>query len=165
MGKKLDPNSCRQYKSKVDKGDSIRCSRCSVWHHLKCSGFSKTKFENHTKNKNLYWSCPDCVVYRCWRCAKVIGKKQECIFCDCCNKWLHKKCSLLDTNGFEILSNSNELWFCCDCLKNNILRISLDSTKIQRPFDTLPKQTNISKSSSIPSIKSVTGRIADLKVN
>ena len=120
MPKKLDPNMCRQCKRKVGKGDSICCSCCSVWHHLKCSGLSKTEFENHTKNKNLYWSCPDCVVYRCEKYVKVIVKNQERIFCDCCNKWLHKKCSVLETNVFETLSNSNEPWFCWDCLKNNI---------------------------------------------
>ena len=55
------------------QGDSICCSCCSVWHHLKCCGLSKTEFESHTKNKNLCWSCPDCAVYRCGKCAKVIG--------------------------------------------------------------------------------------------
>ena len=79
-----------------------------------------------------------------------IGKKQECIFCNCCNKWLHKKCSLLETSIFETLGDSNEPWFCWDCLKNNISCISLDSTKIQRLFGTLPKQTTISESSGIP---------------
>ena len=147
MVKKLDPNTCRQYKRKVGKGDSI-C--CFCWYHLKCSGLRETEFENRTKSKNLYWSCPDCVVYRCEKCAKVIGKKQESIFYDCCNKWLHKKCSLLATNVFERLSESNEPWFCWDCLKNNISCISLDSTKIQTLFGTLPKQTTISESSGIP---------------
>ena len=150
MAKKLDPNTCCQCKRKVGKGDSICCSCCSVWHHLKCSGLSKTEFENHTKNKNLYWSCPDCVVYRCEKYVKVIVKNQECIFCECCNKWFHKKCSVLETNVFETLSNSNEPWFCWDYLKNNISCISLDSTKIQRLFGTLPKQTTISESSGIP---------------
>ena len=150
MPKKLDPNMCRQCKRKVGKGDSICCSCCSVWYHLKCSGLSKTEFENLTKNKNLYWSCPDCAVYRCEKKAKIIGKKQKCIFCDCCNKWVHKMCSLLKTNVFETLSNSNEPWFCWDYLKNNISCISLDSTKIQRLFGTLPKQTTISESSGIP---------------
>ena len=63
----------------MSKVDNICCSSCTVWHHLKCSGLSKTEFENHTKNKSVYWSCPDSVVYRCGKCAKVIGKKQECI--------------------------------------------------------------------------------------
>ena len=136
-------------------------SCCSVWHHLKCSGLSKTEFENHTKNKNLYWSCPDCVVYRCGKCAKVIGKKQECIFCDCCNKWLHKKCSLLETNIFETLGDSNEPWFCWDCLKNNISCISLDSTKIQRLFGTL----SYLKVVVSLSVEPVTGITANPKVD
>ena len=164
MGKKLDPNTCRQCKSKVDKGYSLCFSCCSVWHRPKCSGLSKTEFENHTKNKNLYWSCPDCVVYRCGKCAKVIGKKQECIFCDCCNKCLHKKCSLLD-NGFGILSNSNETWFYWGCLKNNIPCISVDSTKIQRLFGTLPKQTNYLKVVVFSSVEPVTGRIVNPNVD
>ena len=125
MPKKLDPNMCKQCKRKVGKGDSICCSCCSVWYHLKCSGLSKTEFENLTKNKNLYWSCPDCTVYRCAKKAKIIGKKQKCIFCDYCNKQVHKMCSLLKTNVFETLSNSNEPWFCWDCLKNNISCILL----------------------------------------
>ena len=50
----------------------------------------------------------------------------------------------------ETLSNSNEPWFCWDYLKNNISCISLDSTKIQRLFGTLPKQTTISESRGIP---------------
>ena len=39
-----------------------------------------------------------------------IGKKQECVFCDCCNEWLHKNCFLLETNVFEKLGNSNEVY-------------------------------------------------------
>ena len=150
MAKKLNPNTSRQRKKKVGKGDSICCSCCSIWHHLKCSDLSKAEFENHTKNKNLYWSCPDCIVHKCGKCAKVISKTQECIFCDCCNKWSHKKCSLLETNVFETLGNSSEPWFCWDCLKNNISCISLDSTKGQSLFGTLPKQTTLSQSSGIP---------------
>ena len=132
----MDPNTCRQCKRKVGKGDRICCSYCNFWHNLKCSGVSKTEFENYIKNKDLYWYCPDCVVYGCGKCAKVIGKKQECIFCDSCHKRLHKKCSFLQRNLFEILSKSNKPWFCWECLKNSILYISLDSTKIQRLFDT-----------------------------
>ena len=47
MFKKLHPNTCRQCKRKVGKADSISCSCCSVWNHLKCSGLGKTEFENH----------------------------------------------------------------------------------------------------------------------
>ena len=80
MGKKLDPNMCRQCKRKVGKGDSTCCSCCSVWHQLKCSGLSKTEFENNTKNKSLYCYCPDCVVYRGGKQAQVIGKKKNAFF-------------------------------------------------------------------------------------
>ena len=59
-------------------------------------------------------------------------------------------CSLLKTDGFEILSNSNETSFCWDCLKVNFRASHLDSTKIQILCGTLPKQTNVSESSGIP---------------
>ena len=133
----------------MDKGGSICCSCYSVWHHLKCSGVSKTEFKNYNENKNLYWSCPDCVVYRCAKCVKVIGKKQERVFCDRCNEWFYKKCSLLGANVFEELGNRNEPRVCWICVKNNISCISLDSTKIQRLSGTLPKQITIFENSGI----------------
>ena len=79
MAKKLDSNTCRHCKREVGKGGRVCCCCFSVWYHFECSGLSKTEFENNTKNKNLHWSFPDYVVYRCGKCAKVIGKK-NCVF-------------------------------------------------------------------------------------
>ena len=59
---------CRKCRSEVKNGDSICCSICNVWHHLRCSGLSKEEFLQHTRNKNLFWQCAKCVLYRCGKC-------------------------------------------------------------------------------------------------
>ena len=89
-----DKTKCRKCKSEVKNGDSICCSVCNVWHHLQCSGLNKEEFLQHTKNKNLFWECPKCIVYHCGKCSRILGKC-GCILCNSCNKWFHKKCSLL----------------------------------------------------------------------
>ena len=150
MSKKLDPNTYRQCKSKVDTGDSICCSCYSAWHHRKCCGLSKTEFKVTLKIRT-YTGLALIVEYiGAENVPKWLVKNKNAFFMIAEISGFIKKCSLLETNGFEILSNSNEPWFCWDCLKNTISCISLDSTKIQRLFGTLPKQTNISESSGIP---------------
>ena len=49
-----EKTKCRKCRSEVKNGDSICCSICNVWHHLRCSGLSKEEFLQHTRNKNLF---------------------------------------------------------------------------------------------------------------
>ena len=69
-----DKTKCCKCSSEVKNGDSICCSICNVWHHLHCSGLSREEFLQHIRNKNLYWECPKCVVYRCGKCSRFLGK-------------------------------------------------------------------------------------------
>ena len=103
----FDKTKCRKCSSEVKNGDSICCSICNVWHHLHCSGLSREEFLQHTRNKNLFWECPKCVVYRCGKCSRVLGKC-GCILCNCCNKWFHKRCSLLENDKFVKLGQCEE---------------------------------------------------------
>ena len=101
MSKKIDPLKCRKCKTKVGNIDSICCSTCSVWHHLKCSGLNKEEFSKHTKNNNLQWVCPKCTICRCASCVKVIGKRQESILYNLCKNWVHRKRSLLGKSSIS----------------------------------------------------------------
>ena len=130
----INKTKCRKCKTEVKSGNSICCSVCNVWHHLRCSGLNREQFLEHTKNKNLFWECPKCVVYRCGKCSKVLGNC-DCILCNCCNKWFHKKCSLLETNKFTRLGQGEEPWFCLDCMKNNLPFYDLDAKKIKKLFN------------------------------
>ena len=49
-----EKTKCCKCRSEVKNGDSICCSICNVWHHLRCSGLSKEEFLQHTRNKNLF---------------------------------------------------------------------------------------------------------------
>ena len=125
---------CRKCKTEVKCGNSICCSVCNVWHHLRSSGLSREEFLQHTKNENLLWECPKCVVYRCGKCSRILGNC-GCILCNCCNKWFHKKCSLLENNKFTNLGQCEEPWFCLDCMKNNLPFYELDAKKIKKIFN------------------------------
>ena len=143
MSSQIDPTTCRQCFKKVgQRGNSICCSTCKNWHHFRCSGLTKKEFNEHTKNVNLNWECPKCTVYRCGKCIKVITKKQSSILCDICNKWIHKKCSLLGDKDFKNLSLNNTPWFCLDCTKNNLPFVELDPKKIPKLFD-IPNKKNL----------------------
>ena len=130
----FEKTRCRKCRSEVKNGDSICCSICNVWHHLRCSGLSKEEFLQHTRNKNLFWQCPKCVVYRCGKCSRVLGKC-GCILCNCCNKWFYKKCSLLENNKFSELSQCEESWYCLECMTNNLPFHALNETKTKKLFN------------------------------
>ena len=106
----------------------ICCSICNVWHHLNCTDLSREEFLQHTRNKNLYWECPKCVVYRCGKCSTVLGKC-GCILCNHFNKWFHKRCSLLDlminfsnqvnVKNLDSVQNARQTAFSCFGWKKN----------------------------------------------
>ena len=56
--------------------------------------------------------------YPCSICNKSV--KNDAIFCNLCELWVHPKCNYLDKNDFSKLSESNEAetWFCfkCNCI-------------------------------------------------
>ena len=125
-----DKTKCRKCSSEVKNGYSICCSVCNVWHHFRCSGLSREEFLQHTRNKNLFWECPKCVVYRCGKCSRVLGKC-GCILCNCCNKWFHKRCSLLENDKFVKLGQCEEPWFCLECMTSNPPFYALDEKKLK----------------------------------
>ena len=116
------------------KGDSICCSTCNKWYHLKCSNLERDVFKQHLKNDKLIWNCVKCVLYKCGKCYKIIKSHQSCIECDCCKKWIHLRCSGLDINTFKILGNSNQPWFCMSCTQDNLPFFSLDQKKLAKLF-------------------------------
>ena len=39
---------------------SIECSNCKKWTHIKCTNLTPTEFQNHTNNPNEQWKCKIC---------------------------------------------------------------------------------------------------------
>ena len=46
----------------VDEEDSICCSFCCIWIHLKYSDLSNYEFDIYRKNEHLKWQCPKCTI-------------------------------------------------------------------------------------------------------
>ena len=103
-------------------------------------------------------------MYKCGKCTKIISKKQSCILCESCNKWIHKKCSLLGNQDFEIASKNNEPWFCWDCIKNNIPFATLEPKKIANLFEIPKKASKNVEISGIPWCKQCNKKIIMQKV-
>ena len=53
--------------------------------------------------------------YPCSLCLKPV--KTNCIQCDFCNLWVHAKCANLTISQLQVLSASNEKWYCNRCYK------------------------------------------------
>ena len=54
--------------------------------------------------------------YPCGICNKNVTENTNSIFCNCCNLWVHLKCTDLDKLSFKRLSEQDEEWYCRKCL-------------------------------------------------
>ena len=57
-------------------------------------------------------------LYICFICKKNV--KNNCIYCEICDQWLHFKCSKISRSQFISLSKSNGPFFCFNCLAQEI---------------------------------------------
>lgn len=72
----------------------------------------------------------------CGSCPKQVRDNQNSICCDVCNTWFHLKCSSLSKTMFKTLGNSNEVWYCKQCLSSIFPFHNLDNKKFNN-FQTL----------------------------
>ena len=115
---------------KVTDEDCICSSVFSVWHDFLCSSLTRQLFTKYTNNKNLIWECSRCEVPRCGKCREVIGHC-SCILCDCCNNWFHKISSALDQEKYSNIGDTEESWFCVECMEDNTPFFTLTQRNIQ----------------------------------
>ena len=86
-------NSCTVCKVSVgEKTNSIACSFCNKWCHLKCIDMSNDEFKKHVEDPTIRWRCQKCEIFKCDKCTKVIGQKQNKLFCFECNGYFHTQC-------------------------------------------------------------------------
>lgn len=58
--------------------------------------------------------------YPCTTCNKNVNNNHRAIQCDICDKWIHLKCNFLNSKDYEDLKNSEEPFFCIQCIELNI---------------------------------------------
>ena len=67
--------------------------------------------------------------FPCGICCKSVNRNQKAIQCDICKFWVHIKCNGLNANDYTSLQNSEDDWFCCNCL-NEILPFGVKSSSL-----------------------------------
>ena len=82
--------------------------------------------------------------YPCRICQKkVINCKAIC--CDCCDSWVHFKCSNLNNLEYDRLDQCSDLWFCAVCLSESLPfspDINMPDVLTKSPFTELFSQLN-----------------------
>ena len=55
------------------------------------------------------------ITFSCSICVKVIGDKEDSIYFDKCNLWVHIKCNNLNYVDYKCFSGNGDPWFCLKC--------------------------------------------------
>ena len=84
------------------------------------------------------------VKYPCRICQKNVNKCKA-ICCDCCDSWVHFKCSNLNNLEYDRLDQCSDLWFCAVCLSESLPfspDIHMSEVLNKYPFTELFSQLN-----------------------
>ena len=54
------------------------------------------------------------ITFPCSICVKAINDKEDLIYCDNCNLWVHVKCNL-NYVDYKCLCGKCDPWFCFNC--------------------------------------------------
>ena len=113
----------------------LSCIQCSSSLHLKCTGLSKQSFSEYKKGKKDF-VCLFCRDYKCIRCAQHVYDRQEGVFCDGCQLWIHRKCANLTKDEYKELTTSQneDPWYCKNCKRNMFPFYDLNDLKIKTLF-------------------------------
>ena len=69
------------------------------------------------------------ITFPCSICVKAIGDKEDSIYCDKCNLWVHIKCKNLNYIDYKYLSGNGDPWFCLKCNSHLFQFGTLDNKK------------------------------------
>ena len=58
------------------------------------------------------------VTFPCGVCLKTVNQNHNAVLCDICNNWIYIKCNYLNKKDYKKLQNSNETFFCIQCMKD-----------------------------------------------
>ena len=100
---------CQSYIKKIH----IKCIDCKGYFHLKCAD---VKLKN-LKSLVFNFKCQYCINFPCIKCVKPVLNHHKAIFCDCCKKWIHLKCSGMTMFQYQQLSKQNYDWYCSECFQ------------------------------------------------
>ena len=121
----------------------LSCMQCSSSLHLKCTGLSKQSFSEYKKGKKDF-VCLFCCDYKCIWCAQHVYDRQEGVFCDGCQLWIHRKCANLTKDEYKELATcqNEDPWYCKNCKRNMFPFYDLNDLKIKTFKSNIRKKQN-----------------------
>ena len=137
---------------------NIRCSKCSLFYHVKCCNLTKKAWLN-IQDEGREWSCENCIIKyenknqtKCSACKLTIPKNKVEIKCVTCDNFFHSKCAKLTIKMFKKI----ESWQCNSCIDNTLPFSKLDNEKLKLTMQAkdinFGDQVNLSPSFTIQSL-------------
>ena len=72
------------------------------------------------------------IEFPCGVCNRAVAKNHKAICCDICHNWIHINCNNLDKNDYRYFQeNTNEIFFCINCLSDNIPFSKLNNNEFE----------------------------------
>ena len=100
--------------------ESILCDECNGWYHRKCAKISPKIFQK-LANSNRPFLCNTCKIHKyCKICTKYCRINQKSIKCDICSHYIHLKCTPFTVNQYDRVINSNEVYYCAQCVRETL---------------------------------------------
>ena len=133
----------------------VKCLECNGSFHLKCADIKLKNLKSISEN----FKCQYCINFPCIKCEKPVLNHHKAIFCDCCKKWIHLKCSGMSMFQYLQLSSQNYDWYCSNCFQspfstvNNETFCKLFDIKSQRLVD--PIKSKISPKCTVCNKKAI----------
>ena len=141
----LTKKSCHHCgKSYTSRSLRVNCVNCENTFCSKCVPLVSGKNIRHFLSAQHTFYCHDCdESYSCLKCEKPcqdLADSDPSIFCNCCLKWIHFKCSSLKAKQFNKLGRSSDSYFCSKCIGEN-----LPFSKISKKMFNSDISTNIAQ--------------------
>lgn len=64
----------------------------------------------HAKRRKVEWPCGVCN----------LESKADCLYCETCERWFHKKCENVNTQNFKLFATTPEAYICVKCRSNGV---------------------------------------------
>ena len=116
--------NCHFCEKKYPRGQRVHCLNCSHSFCSKCVSLQSGKnISSFLSSENEFY-CSECDKnFLCIKCEKPCEDSQDAepsIFCDCCKRWLHFKCSRLKVQQFNKLGRNSDPYYCSSCIGNTL---------------------------------------------
>ena len=82
-------------------------------------------------------------VGKCPKCLNIVFDNKDCICCDSCNSWIHRKCSKLNKQSFRFLvENPIQNWLYEFCLRKTLPFQSLSDNQLKNILAPIEERDN-----------------------